>query len=128
MDLADLSATQRALWQQVEVLWSLLGGDEDRIRAALHPRYAGWVAGDASPHDREAGVRAAASSPPLLALALEPLSVEVYGQTGVVHYRYRATLGAAAAPQLVTGRWTEVYADEGGTWLLVAVSGGPDRA
>lgn len=129
MDPGGLSEEQRNLWRRVEHLWDLLGGPVEPIRAALHPEYSGWVAGDDRPHDREAGVRAAADSPPPLDRELQPMHVAVYGSTGVVHYRYRASLGDVdGSPRIVTGRWTEVYADVGGTWLLVAVSGGPDTA
>jgi hypothetical protein len=122
-----LSEEQRTLWHRVEQLWDLLGGPVEPIRAALHPDYSGWVTGEDLPHDREAGVRAAADSPPLLDRELRPLHVGVHGTTGLVHYSYRASLGGSlGSARTVTGRWTEVYVDVGGTWLLIAVSGGPD--
>jgi hypothetical protein len=123
---SEFSADQRELWHRVESLWRMLGHAEAEIRPALHPRYRGWVIGDDEPHDREAGVRAAATSPPVIELRLDPKRVEVYGATGVAHYTYAATL-ATPEQQTVTGRWTEVYTREGSVWLLVAVSGGPDR-
>jgi hypothetical protein len=122
----DLTGPQRALWDRVERLWDLLGAPEASVRAALHPDYCGWVTGEDLPHDREAGVRAAVGPAPQ-DRELTPLHVGVHGGTGVVHYRYRATLGSPGEPaRTVTGRWTEVYVEEGGTWLLFAVSGGPD--
>ena len=129
MDPSGLSEEQRTLWRRVEQLWDLLGGPADPIRAALHPEYSGWVAGEDLPHDREAGVRAAADSPPVLDRELRPMHVGVHGSTGIVHYRYRASVSNVdGSPRTVTGRWTEVYVDDDGTWVLVAVSGGPDNA
>jgi hypothetical protein len=124
-----ISEDQRVLWRRVEQLWDLLGAPEQQIRSALHPDYSGWVGGDELPHDREAGVRAAAASPPVVDRELTPLHIGVHGTTGIVHYRYRATVDVPGhAPRTVTGRWTEVYVGDGDSWLLMAVSGGPDAA
>jgi hypothetical protein len=125
-----LTPEQQALWQRVIELWELSRTrDEARIRALLHPDYAGWDMRSPFPHDREAAVRSVCGDTPRLdAYTLDPLSVRVYGHTvGVVHYRYTATLGEGqGGPVEVTGQWTEVYLHRDGAWVMVAVSGRPE--
>lgn len=127
--LASLSAEELQLWQRVQELWELsASNDAERIRDALHPSYVGWDMSAAVTHDREQAVAAASGgSASLLRYNLEPLSVRLYeGSTGVVHYRYAATVRTIQGQlQHVTGQWTEVYVKRGQQWLMVAVSGRP---
>jgi hypothetical protein len=125
------NAEERALWERVCELWALAARrDVEAVRAALHPRYAGWEAHCAMPHDREFAVRSiAGDAPRVVRYALDPKSVAVYdARTGVAHYTYSATLAGEGGAHYVTGRWTEVYVNEAGKWLMVAVQGGPDLA
>lgn len=131
LPVTELSEEQRELWQRVVDLWALSQTrDAARIGAALHSEYVGWDMSAPAPHDREAAVRSVSSDTPLVsAYALHPLSVQVYEhQFGVVHYTYSATVvpdGASA--KNITGRWTEVYLKQAGVWMMVAVSGRPDK-
>jgi hypothetical protein len=82
------------------------------------------------PHDRETAIRSVLDdSPHLQDYALQPLSVQLYDSgTGVVHYIYSATVEAdEKAPMRIAGRWTEVYVKQNGRWVMVAVSGRPDK-
>jgi hypothetical protein len=130
--LDALTPDQRSLWAQVEALWSMaMRKDADAIRAALHPRYAGWDMNASAPHDREAAVESVTGDGArILSFTLRPMRVEVYeGTTGVAHYTYTAVVGSAATgEQFVHGRWTEVYVRRDGEWLMVAVNGGPQAA
>jgi hypothetical protein len=46
---------------------------------------------------------------------------------GVAHYSYSAMIARkGAAPINVTGKWSEVYLKQDGTWILISVSGKPD--
>jgi hypothetical protein len=81
------------------------------------------------PHDRDAAVGSLlGDSPELREYELHPLSVQVYeGQVGVVHYTYSAMIAPRAeSPINVTGKWSEVYVKQGGTWTMISVSGRPD--
>lgn len=125
----DASDAQRAVWDRVEELWRLaVAKDAEAIEAALHPRYAGWEVGGAAPHDREYAVRSVTGPGEIVRYSLEPHRVEVYDErVGVAHYSYVADVaeGGDAAESRVTGRWTEVYLNSRGTWLLISVCGGP---
>jgi len=127
----DFDAGQAELWRRVNELWELSARrDAQGIRDALHPDYVGWDMSAPLPHARDAAVHSASGESPKLArYALEPLSVRVYeGMVGVVHYRYSAIVEPRAGePVHVTGKWTEIYARQGQRWLMVAVSGRPDR-
>lgn len=82
-----------------------------------------------SPHSREDAVQSVANAPGrTLAYSLEPLSVRVYeGMTGVVHYKYGATVESANGQRAsVSGAWTEVYIKSSALWQMVAVSGRPN--
>lgn len=143
----DSTPEQQRLWARVEELWALAAGqgggrsgereadragppDEDAIRRTIHPRYRGWPWDAPEPHDRDAAVASVGTAAPAIReYALTPRSVEVYERaTGVAHYSYTAVVVPPdGEPRRVDGRWTEVYADRDGEWLLVAVSGGPER-
>jgi ketosteroid isomerase-like protein len=127
-----LGPEQLELWRRVNELWELAARKDDRgIRDALHPDYAGWDMSAPLPHDRDAAVRSASGdSPRLTQYALEPLSVRLYeGNVGVVHYRYEATVELQQGePTRVAGKWTEIYAKKEQHWLMIAVSGQPNRA
>jgi predicted enzyme related to lactoylglutathione lyase len=129
--VADADGDARALWRHVLDAWAVAASREaTRVRHLLHPAYLGWDTRSASPHDREAAVAAACDpdAPVIVAYALEPLGVNVYGgATGVVHYRYRATVESSREGRSdVRGHWTEVYAKDGSDWLMVSVTGRPD--
>ena len=130
LQLTNLTAEQRELWRNVNELWELSAAkDNQRIRDALHPDYAGWDMSAPLPHDRDTAVQSVTGdSPRLSRYELEPLSVRVYeGAVGVAHYRYRATVEAyGREPVQVTGKWTEVYMKHGQRWLMIAVSGRPN--
>jgi hypothetical protein len=127
--MTGFSTEQHDLWRRVEELWSLMQNrDADGIRSALHPEYVGWDMSTPFPHDRDAAVHSASgSSPALREYELTPLSVQVYeSQVGVVHYVYSATVvPQGSAPAHVTGKWSEVYVNRDGVWMLVSVSGSP---
>jgi hypothetical protein len=128
MQSGELRDEQRELWSRVEELWRRAAAhDEPAIRAALHPSYSGWEFGKPKPHDKEYAVRSVVSGPiSVLAYELMPLEIEICdAAVGVVHYLYRATIAPDRA--VVTGRWTEVYMKRDGAWVMVTVSGGPDR-
>jgi hypothetical protein len=127
--MSDFSPEQQALWQRVNDLWALtLTKDETAIRSALHPRYVGWQINDPLPHDREAAIASVVGdSPRVTRYELHPLSVQIYdGRVGVVHYAYSATLAPGNGhTRGVSGRWTEIYVEQQGEWVLVGVSGRP---
>lgn len=130
--MAERSPEEDALWGCVTTLWAL-SKDRDgaRIRALLHADYVGWDMSAAFPHNREAAVHSVTGAAPALRdYALRPLSVRVYdGHVGVVHYAYTATVAPKnGAPVAVSGKWSEVYLRQGGTWTLLSVSGRPDPA
>jgi hypothetical protein len=126
-----LSHEEQLLWKRVNELWALsLTRDPARIRSALHPLYVGWDMSSPSPHDRELAVNSVVEGAlPIVQYKLQPLSVRVYdNRVGVVHYRYTAiVVPKDATPVEVTGGWTEVYLKESQEWIMIAVSGRPDR-
>ena len=128
--VSNLTAEELDLWHQVQDLWELSAkNDAERIRVALHPDYMGWDMTASALHDREQAVASASGGAArLIGYDLEPLSVRVYeGSTGVVHYRYSATVQTTDMQRTrVTGQWTEVYVKQEPRWLMVAVSGRPD--
>jgi len=128
--VSNLTAEQLDLWHRVQELWELSAkNDAERIRVALHPNYMGWDMTASAPHDREQAVASASGEAArLIQYNLEPLSVRLYaGSTGVVHYRYSATVQTNdVQPTQVSGQWTEVYIKQGQRWLMVAVSGRPN--
>jgi hypothetical protein len=130
LNCSGLSMEQQELWTRVTQLWELSKmRDQDQIAATLHPDYVGWDMNAAKPHDRKAAVLSVtADSPGLREYQLHPLSVKAYAShTGVVHYAYEATVASQQGePTCVTGKWTEVYVKQGGTWLMVAVAGRPE--
>ena len=130
LPIVDFSEEHRALWKRVTDLWALSKErDEGHIRATLHPEYVGWDMTAQFPHDRDAAVLSVSGdSPELREYELRPLSVQIYeGKVGIVHYSYSATVVTKdASPISVTGKWGEVYLKQGGTWIMISVSGRPD--
>ncbi len=130
LPIVDLSPAQQELWSRVTELWELSRTrDEGRILLALHPSYVGWDMSSPLPHAREAAVRSVlGDAPELRDYELHPLSVQLYeDHVGVVHYSYSATVAPRRGPTIsVTGRWSEVYLKQGGSWIMIAVSGRPD--
>jgi hypothetical protein len=130
MEIDHLTEEQRKLWSRVEALWKLtITRSTAAARDALHPQYTGWVTGQAHPHDREAAVASVdPSSPRVTGYELRPLAITVFdGIVGVVHYMYSADIDASSnGLKKISGRWTEVYLQRDGEWLMIAVSGGPD--
>ncbi|WP_445400882.1 nuclear transport factor 2 family protein [Zobellella sp. An-6] len=130
LPIVDFSQEQRELWEHVTDLWVLAQRrDEGRIRSTLHPEYVGWDMTALLPHDRDAAVLSiSGDSPELREYELHPLSVQVYeGKVGIVHYSYSAmVVPQGAEPINVTGRWSEVYLKQDGTWTMISVSGRPD--
>ncbi|MAL48688.1 MULTISPECIES: nuclear transport factor 2 family protein [unclassified Methylophaga] len=130
LPIVDFSPEQRDLWKRVVDLWALSKvREEGQIRSTLHPDYVGWDMSAPLPHDRDAAVHSVSGeSPELRGYELHPLSVQVYeGKVGVVHYSYSAmVVPKNATPINVTGRWSEVYLMQGGTWIMISVSGRPD--
>jgi hypothetical protein len=128
--LAGLTPEEGELWHRVQELWELAARqDDDRIRIALHPDYLGWDMSTSVLHDREQAVASASgASARIVQYKLEPLGVRLFqGSTGVVHYRYTATVQAEGGqPSQVSGQWTEVYVKQGPRWSMVAVSGRPN--
>jgi len=128
--LSNLTSEELDLWHRVQRLWELSAkNDAEHIRMALHPNYMGWDMSAPTIHDREQAVASASGlSASLIEYNLEPLSVRLYeGTTGVVHYRYTATVQTKDVRHIhVSGQWTEVYVKQGQRWLMVAVSGRPD--
>jgi hypothetical protein len=132
LPIARFCAEQQELWDRVAELWALSKGrDERRIRSMLHPDYVGWDMNTPLPHDRDDAVRAAAdTSVDLGEYDLRPLSVHVYDRrVGIVHYSYSAIVTSKGSPSVtVTGKWSEVYLKQDGSWMMISVSGRPDRA
>ena len=129
--LNEMTQEQRELWGRVNSLWELSKGrNKDKIRSALHPLYVGWDMRTTFPHDREAAVNSVTDdSPELQSYVLQPLSVQIYnGHVGVVHYTYSATIIPKNGGALkVTGKWSEVYLKDSGTWQMISVSGKPSE-
>lgn len=130
MEMDALTEEQRTLWARVDALWKLtMTPNTAAVRDALHPHYIGWVTGNAQPHDREAAVAAVGpSAPRVTGYELRPLAITVFdGVVGVVHYTYSADIEASSdARKKICGRWTEVYLQQHGEWIMISVSGGPD--
>lgn len=131
LQIEDLSPEQRELWQRVNDLWSLsLERNAERIRSTLHPAYSGWDMNSGAPHDREAAVQSVLGDAPTISeYHLQPLAIQVYdGFVGIVHYTYSAVLAPeAAAPFQVSGKWSEIYLKQSGQWIMIGVSGRPDK-
>lgn len=132
LPINEFSPEQSELWERVLALWALSKSrNKNQIRATLHPRYVGWDMRSAHPHDREAAVNSVTDdSPELNEYKLQPLSVQIYeGRVGVAHYTYTATVIPKGGEALkVTGKWSEVYLKQGGTWQMISVSGRPDES
>lgn len=130
LPINEFSPEQSELWERVLSLWALSKGrDKNQIRSTLHPHYVGWDMSAQLPHDREAAVGSVTGdSAELKEYELQPLSVQIFeGRVGVAHYSYTATVvpkGGEATR--VTGKWSEVYLKQGGTWQMISVSGKPD--
>lgn len=124
-----LSPRQQELWDRVKELWRLLQQkDIAAIGAAIHPQYAGWVAGSPLPHGRDLALKAAETDPAITRFRLYPMRVEVYEDTvGVAHYSFEAEVAMPKGRMEVErGRWTEVYLKKDNAWLMIAVNGGPE--
>jgi hypothetical protein len=48
----------------------------------------------------------------------------VIGNVALIHYYYSKLKTADAKETTERGRWTDVWINEGGKWLLIADSGG----
>jgi len=130
MQLDELTADQKKLWSRVDALWQMsLSQDTASVSSALHSDYSGWVTGQDKLHEREAAIASVGpSSPRTLNYELQPLGVNIFdGIIGVVHYKYTAEIESGTnSSKSVSGRWSEVYLQKNGEWIMLSVSGGPD--
>ncbi|MEW6322414.1 MAG: nuclear transport factor 2 family protein [Acidobacteriota bacterium] len=122
------------VWARVEQLWRMVSErDMEGMRAALHPRYTGWEHGALRPHELEHAIRSVGpDAPAIRSYQLQPWRVRLFGETvAIVHYAFRAQVvepdeNGLDIERTAEGTWTEVYLNEGGTWLLAATHGGAD--
>jgi hypothetical protein len=122
----NLGAEQRALWDHVQALWRAVArGDAEAIRAAMDTRYAGWIADEPSPHDREAAVGLGIERGAVLHYELAPESIEIddAGDIGLVRYGFVAVLAGEHGTRHVEAVRTDLYRKVGDGWRLRSTTG-----
>jgi uncharacterized protein (TIGR02246 family) len=134
----QLDAAQREVWRAVEARWQAWqAGDLEKMLRLYHPRFHAWnrVSGRLDGHDSLlTRWRSALQSESILAVKLEPVVVEVFGDVAAAYYVSRETVKPApAAPArpsatdstTVSIRWSDYLVREDGRWLFVGYSGTP---
>ena len=128
MNVADLSPTQRAVWQAEQDYWVLTRDrDVDGFMALAHDRVAVWPAVAPLPVDRDR-LRAVQQSrgerEAITSYDLTFHAIEVHGDAAIVYYTVVTTgdpsSGAAPTRSLITHTWVK----ERGQWHL---AGGMSR-
>ena len=138
----QLDSARRDVWQSVEARWrAWQAGDLDRMLRLYHPRFHTWnrVSGALDGRDSLlARWRRALQSETILAVRLEPIAVERYGDFATAFYVSRDTVRVTSTavppaargalppePSVVTIRWSDYLVRDGGRWLFVGYGGVP---
>ena len=133
----QLNSAQREVWQTVETRWrAWQAGDLDKMLILYHSRFHAWnrVTGRLDGHDAMlARWKTALQSEKILAVNLQPIAVEVYGEFAAVFYVSRETVKVTSGagneegglPNVVAIRWSDYLVREKGRWLFVGYNGVP---
>lgn len=124
------SDAQQEVWAAVESYnqaWN--EGDLDGFMNHFHADYRGWYSGMDTPSNRDSvrrWVEQIMASEKVLVSDSTPLSIQVYGDTAIVHSVY-ATLVERENGQrkFERGRWTDILQRHDDRWLLIGDHGGP---
>ena len=113
----QLNSAQREVWQTVETRWrAWQAGDLEKMLILYHSRFHAWnrVTGRLDGHDAMlARWKTALQSEKILAVNLQPIAVEVYGEFAAVFYVSRETVKVTSGasneegglPNVVAIRW-----------------------
>ena len=121
------STQQQEVWAAVEALWDT-SNDVDAWYDLIADDYRGWSISSAAPSTKAAtrpfSERWAARNE-TVALHLFPLAIDVRDDIAVVFYTYEGVYAQSdGTDRPEKGRWTDIYQNVGGRWLLVADCGG----
>lgn len=129
LNVADLSPTQREVWQTEQDYWVLTKNkDVEGFLALAHDRVAVWPAGATLPIDRARlrdTQRTRGERDGFTDFELTFHSIQVYGEAAVVYYTV-VTTGTPYGGAPVTGRSviTHTWVKDAGKWRL---AGGMSR-
>jgi ketosteroid isomerase-like protein len=123
----SLSPAEQEVWDRELSYWEARKtGNLEAFMALWHDDFAGWPLRDASPIGKSNVLlffesEKANTQPGSLTVALERLSVRVYGDTAVVFYRVRYSRLDKAGSRIETqGRFSHTFHRSGGVWLIVS--------
>ena len=124
------SDAQKEVWNTVESFneaWN--EGDLDRFMGFFHADYRGWYSGMDAPSDRDSvqrWVEAIMASENVLVSDTTPLSIQIYGDTAIVHSVYASLVEYGNGERkFERGRWTDVLQKHNDRWLVIGDHGGP---
>jgi ketosteroid isomerase-like protein len=128
----EWSAAQKEIWKTVEAYNAAFDkGDLEGFMAYFHNDYNGWAYSSPVPNGK-ATVRKFVdidmkSSKNILS-HLEPVGINIFGNTAVVHYYFFSlSKDMDGKTKENKGRWTDVLMKQGDKWMLVGDHGGSSR-
>jgi uncharacterized protein (TIGR02246 family) len=124
------SDAQKDVWATVESYneaWN--ASDLDGFMSHFHADYRGWHNGMDTPSNRDSvrrWVELIMASEKVLVSESTPLSIQIYGDTAIVHSVYAALVEHGNGQRkFERGRWTDILQRHDNRWLLIGDHGGP---
>lgn len=124
------SDAQLEVWDTVksyDEAWT--AGDHERFMGYFHDDYRGWHTSMSTPSNKDAvqrWVEVIMPSEKVLVSDITPLSIQIYGDTAVVHSVFASLVEQGDGERrFERGRWTDILQRHNGRWLLIGDHGGP---
>lgn len=125
----EWSKEQKGLWQAVQRSWELSTSDDlTGFYEMIHKDYMGWPYNSKYPGNKamvEKWFSYYAPKSTAMIYEIFPVGLVVSGDIGIAHYYYDIVYKNEEGKENIrSGRWTDIYKQEKGKWLLIADHGG----
>lgn len=125
------SAAQQEVWKLEDQQWKMAAEkDISWIDKMVHPNLSYWDSNQIAPQNKASLTRWDRynnSNSTVLEQELFPISMTITGNIAVAQYRYAvARENYKKERETVSGRYTDVFMQDGGRWMFIAWAGGDD--
>ena len=120
---------RKDVWKNVETYVALdAAGDTKGFLAYFHADYKGWGYSSPLPGSKERATKFLTyehKTQKTLVFDLQPVTVQVYGDTAFAHYFFTRTFkNSEGKEEREIYRWTDILRKQGDKWMLVGDHGG----
>lgn len=125
------SAAQQEVWKLEDQQWKMAAEkDISWIDKMVHPNLSYWDSNQIAPQNKASLTRWDRynnSNSTVLEQEIFPISMTITGNVAVAQYRYTvARENYKKERETVSGRYTDVFMQDGGRWMFIAWAGGDD--